>query len=137
MAAITGKDATIKAAVKGSAVQTITGSNNWSITIDVAMVEDTDFETEGWVENLAGNKSWTGTIDFSWEVADAGTNQAVLENAALNGTLLSGEFTVDGTNGYKGDFYVNSFPITTPQADRVTCSASITGNGKLERISGS
>lgn len=134
MAAITGKDATIKIAHKGGEVANLLGANNWQITVDVAMIEDTDFETDGWVTNLPGNRSWTGTIDFSWQVPDASTNQAILEAAALNGTLCTGEFTTDGTHGYKGDFYVNSFPVTVPQGDRVTCSVSITGNGKLEPL---
>lgn len=134
MAAITGKNATIKIGGVSEALTSLLGANNWQITVDVSMIEDTDFETQGWVTNLAGNKSWTGTIDFSFQIPDASTGQSILQEAALNGTLLEGEFTTDGTNGYKGQFYVNSFPITTPQNDRVTVSASITGSGKLEPI---
>lgn len=118
----------------GDAVASLLGANNWQITVDVSMIEDTDFETEGWVTNLAGNKSWTGTIDFSFQIPDAATGQQILEEAVLNGELLEGEFTTDGTNGYKGQFYINSFPVSVPQNDRVTVSASMTGNGKLEKL---
>lgn len=134
MAAITGKNATIRIGKTSDELTRLLGANQWQITVDVSMIEDTDFETEGWVTNLAGNKSWTGTIDFSFQIPDAATGQRLIEEAALNGTLLEGEFTTDGVNGYKGQFYVNSFPVTTPQNDRVTCSVSITGNGKLEPL---
>lgn len=134
MAAITGKNAEIKVATAGGSPTNLLGANNWQITTDVAMIEDTDFETDGWVTNLAGNKSWTGTIDFSWQLPDAATNQAVLEDAAFDGTKCEGSFLTDGAKGYSGEFYVNSFAVSTPQNDRVTVSASITGNGKLTPI---
>src|SRR5690606_26887054 len=104
MAAITGKNATIKIGKTPTELTRLLGANNWQITVDVSMIEDTDFETEGWVTNLAGNKSWTGTIDFSFQIPDAATGQRLIEEAALNGTLLEGEFTTDGVNGYKGQF---------------------------------
>src|SRR5690625_3682820 len=42
------------------------GFFSWTLTVDVSMHEATDFQSEGWAENVDGNRSWTAQAEQHW-----------------------------------------------------------------------
>lgn len=42
------------------------GFFSWTLTIDVTMHDATDFQSDGWTENISGNRSWTAQAEQHW-----------------------------------------------------------------------
>lgn len=108
------------------------GFFNWVATPEVAMVDSTDFQSDGWTENIAGNKSWTATADQHWR------NDESLQYWL--GKPLPVSFYVDDSGGnlyrYEGIGYINSDALTVPQGEIANRSTSFTGDGILNYRAG-
>lgn len=108
----------------------VQGLNDGSITINGETIDVTTFLSGGWVEKIQGLKS--AEISMSGFYLDDDTNgQVALRNALINGTELTMTVTVDGTNGWTGDFLVKSFDGSASVADAVNTSISLESTGAI------
>lgn len=105
------------------------GFFSWSLAIDQTMHDATDFQSDGWVDNISGNRSWTAQAEQHWR------NDEHLADWA--GELLPVSFYVDdGATRkwrYEGVGYVSQDAVTTPQGDIVNRTLQFTGHGGVYR----
>lgn len=108
------------------------GFFSWTLTVDVTMHDATDFQSDGWVENVDGNRSWTAQAEQHWR------NEEHLNDWV--GELLPVTFYVDDTPGrlwrYEGVGYVSQDALEVPQGDIVDRTMQFTGDGGVWRRSG-
>ena len=94
---------------------------SWSVSVEADTLEYTNFDSEGWKENMGSLKSWSGS----------------LEGFELNsGSILTAGETVelqlsDGTTTYTGKAVVTSKSVDASTAELVTVSYDFTGTGAL------
>jgi len=124
--AIAGKGGKLKVGTNS-----VTDISNWKLDIEVDVKEQTDFDSNGWVEVLPQLKSWSGTAEGFWNVASDTNGQKALQDALLNGTTVSIEFNVNGTNKYTGTAYVTKISVDEPVDDNVKFSVELKGSGAL------
>jgi len=116
----------------------IAGINNitWDAVAD--MLDVTDFDSSCNREFLNGLRGTTMTISGDYEPGDT-NGQVVLQNAFLNGTLLTTTakpvYTVDGTNGFTGDAYVSAFSINPTVEGKVVISVTLQITGTVSIVS--
>jgi hypothetical protein len=103
------------------------GFFSWTLTTDQAVVEATDFQSDGWVENVPANRSWTAQAEQHWR-SEEQLNDWI-------GELLPVSFYVDDRDGklfrYEGVGYVSQEALTTPQGDIVNRTLQFTGDGAV------
>ena len=108
------------------------GFFSWTLTIDVVQHEVANFQTDGWVENVPGNKSWTAQAEQHWNSTDK------LDDWI--GELLPVTFFVDDQSTrkwrYEGVGYISQDAVTTPQGELVTRTIRFTGDGPVWRRAG-
>jgi predicted secreted protein len=127
MGVLVGKDGSVKYK-ELDASGTPTGSlinvaqiTSWSVSVEADTLEYTNFDSQGWKENMGSLKSWSGS----------------LEGFELNsGSILSAGDTVelqlyDGHTTYTGKAVVTSKSVDASTAELVTVSYDFTGTGAL------
>ncbi len=124
--ALAGKGATIKV---GTAV--ITEMENWKLDIGGNTLETTNFGSAGWKQFIQGLKEWSGSCEGNWNVAGDTSGQKALQDALLNGTTVSVEFNLNGTNKYTGTAYVTKISTDAPVGDKIKVSIDLQGTGAL------
>lgn len=126
-------DADREVRVSGSAyeLEEKLGFFSWTLTFDVTMHDATDFQSDGWVENIDGNRSWTAQAEQHWR------SEEHLDDWV--GQLLPVSFYVDDSPGrqwrYEGVGYVSQDALTVPQGDIVNRTMQFTGDGGVWRRS--
>lgn len=96
-------------------------------TIDV-----TSRVNQGWKENIAGLAEWDAKVEMLWVFDDEAL--VLLETAFLDGTAVHCQFEDENAKGYKGDALVTDFRRGEALEDAVTCSVTLTGASKLEKL---
>lgn len=101
------------------------GFFSWTLTIDVTMHDATDFQSEGWTENISGNRSWTAQAEQHWR-ADEQLSDWIDK-------LLPVTFYTDDSAGrkwrYEGVGYLSQDALTVPQGEIVDRTLTFTGDG--------
>lgn len=101
------------------------GFFSWTLTIDVTMHDATDFQSEGWTENISGNRSWTAQAEQHWR-ADEQLSDWIDK-------LLPVTFYTDDSDGrkwrYEGVGYLSQDALTVPQGEIVDRTLTFTGDG--------
>lgn len=101
------------------------GFFSWSLTTDVTMHDATDFQSDGWVENISGNRSWTAQAEQHWRSDEQLTDWI--------DKLLPVTFYTDDSAGrkwrYEGVGYLNQDALTVPQGEIVDRTLTFTGDG--------
>jgi TP901-1 family phage major tail protein len=118
----------------GSAVK-IAQVRDATLSIEASEIDVTSFDSNGWVENIAGLKSWSVDAEALFDPADA--SQQDVYDALVEGTALSIQlFPKDAASqkGYAGTVIVTSFEVGVPLDDAVTVSLTLTGSGALESV---
>lgn len=112
----------------GGSYTAVAGLNDVSVSrngekYDISAYADND----GFRRFCAGLKTLEVTGSGSYLVGD--TQQDAIRTAHMNGTTTFLQVLYDGTNGFKGEFLVDSFDVKPPMNDRVQFSfkASMTG----------
>lgn len=108
------------------------GFFSWTLTPDVSIHEVTDFQSEGWTENIAGNRSWSAQAEQHWR------NEEKMDDWV--GEMLPISFYVDDRAGakhrYEGVAHVSQDALTVPQGDIVDRTIQFTGDGGVWRREG-
>jgi TP901-1 family phage major tail protein len=125
--AVSGQDASIT--VGGTDVL---GMNELSVTVNGETIDVTTFASGGWMEKIQGLKSAELSISGFWLASDTG--QDALRTALLNGTAVTMQALLDGTNGWTGDFLVTSVEESSPVADAITLSVSFESSGAITEV---
>ena len=94
----------------------------WTLNFNLAMA-DTSRQGQSWTEGLPGQASGTGSINGSAVLGN--TQQKALHDnlvTATPGTKLTDmKFLINGsTEGWNGNLYVISMPVSAGVGDRVT-----------------
>lgn len=101
------------------------GFFSWTLTIDVTMHDATDFQSDGWTENISGNRSWTAQAEQHWR-ADEQLSDWIDK-------LLPVTFYTDDSAGrkwrYEGVGYLSQDALTVPQGEIVDRTLTFTGDG--------
>lgn len=103
------------------------GFFSWSLNFETNILQTSDFQSDGWMFGVDGNRSWTAQAEQYWRVSE--------DLADWAGNLLPISFYVDSRPGreirYEGVGYVNQDVINTPQGDLVSRTLSFTGDGPV------
>ena len=113
--------------------QAIANLSNWKLSIKQSLQEVSHFGNDGWDEVIAGNCSWEGSLEGSYDKADT-NGQLAIQKAIVSGEDLSVEFLVDEhdeTDKYSGNVKVETIDIDTAPKDIVKISMKFKGNGRL------
>ena len=106
----------------------------WGLDIGTNVI-DVTAQLEGgkqWKDFIAGLSEWTVSLEMSWDIPTAGTNQAQINSASLQGTTLSDiELYANATNFYSGDGIITSANINEDVQDKVSYTVEIQGTGVL------
>lgn len=124
--AIAGKGGSVKIGAN-----TVTEIGGWKLDLNIDTLEKTNFASSGWRELIAGLKSWNASIEGTWNVASDTNGQKALQDALLNGTTVSIELNLNGTNKYTGSAYVKKISVDEPVNNVVKFSADLEGTGAL------
>lgn len=114
----------------GTGTTKVVGIKSWSLELSLDTLETTALGDD-WKNYIAGLKEWTASSEGDYEVTSDTTGQQELQEAFLNGTIVTVKLYVDGTNYYTGSAYINSLSIEDPVDDVVNISIEFTGNGPL------
>lgn len=113
--------------------QAIANLSSWKLSIKQSLQEVSHFGNNGWDEVIAGNCSWEGSLEGSYDKSDA-QGQLAIQKAIVSGEDLLVEFIVDendDTDKYTGNVKVESIDIDTAPKDVVKISIKFKGNGEL------
>ncbi|MBZ4662769.1 MAG: hypothetical protein JG776_451 [Caloramator sp.] len=124
--AITGKSGLVKIGTN-----TVTEIQNWKLDLEADLKETTNFSSNGWKTQIAGIKSWSASAEGTWNVSSDTNGQKALQDALLNGTTVSLELNVNGTNKYTGTAYIKKISIDEQVDDAVKFSVDLEGTGAL------
>lgn len=127
--AITGKSGSIKI---GAVV--VSAMASWKLDLQGDVKEVTNFQSNGWKENISGIKSWSGSSDGQWNVSADVTGQTALQNALLNGTIMAMVYNLDGTHNYSGNALVKKISIDEAVDGVVKFSVDYEGTGALAYV---
>jgi len=124
-------------AINGTLVLVSEDGNSIASTTDATLnieMDAPDASTKGsagWVENIAGQKSWSIDVD-GLAIFDYTTgNVQQLAQNLITRTEVEVYFYPNAGSGYYGNAFVTSVSIGAPNEDVASISATFTGNGEL------
>jgi predicted secreted protein len=88
---------------------------------------------DGIREKVPGTIGWSANIEGAVD-GDIDANQDTLFDAHIAQTLINCMFYHSESRGYTGEAYIESFSITHAADGKAEFSASLSGNGKIERV---
>jgi len=106
-----------------------------TLTIEADTIDTTNFDTEGWAENIPSFRSWSVDAELLYVPED--TSQEDLEDALFANTPVTVVlYPKDeaSAKGYKGQAYITSYEVGEPVDDAVTISVTLTGTGALTKV---
>lgn len=106
----------------------LAGQKNVILNRQVRMINVTNEIEKNWAESLPATKSWTVNCGGMFIKNEAAFT--ALENAFLNGTLLTIELIGNGKT-YTGSAYLSQFPLTASYNDTFTYNLTFIGSGEL------
>ena len=85
-------------------------ANSASLNLTSDLLDDTDFTTTGFRSRVVGLRDWNVSMTVRWDSA----NQPIkdIRDAWLKRQKVSIRYLVDGTNGWQGDGFVESFSLS-------------------------
>lgn len=105
-------------------------SAEMALTGDV--LDDTDFNTTGIRSRLLGLREWTITVNMNFESTNAAF--AIARNAWLNRTKLDIQYLPNGTVGFQGQGFVETFSHSGDVGGLETVDLSIVSAGTLSTV---
>jgi predicted secreted protein len=125
MPAVAGKGGSFKVGANS-----VANLKNFKLDINQDLKETTNFASNGWKEQTPTVKSWSGSVDGDWNMADT-TGQKALQDALLGGTSVSAVFGTNGTNTYTGSAFIKKISIQEQVDDIVKFTADLEGTAVL------
>lgn len=104
--------------------------NNWSLDIGTDTLEVTALGDD-WKEFIAGLKEWSASSEGTFNIPIDNTGQKAVQDAFLNGDMVTVKLYVNTTNYYSGNAYISSLNVEDPVDDAVTISFEFQGTGIL------
>lgn len=107
--------------------------SNWKLSIKQSLIDVSHFGNDGWDEVVAGNCSFEGSFEGSYDKSDT-QGQMKMQNAIVSGEDLEIDFIVDkndATDKYVGRVKIETIDIDTSPKEVVKISVKFKGNGAL------
>ena len=107
--------------------------SNWKLSIKQALIDVSHFGNDGWDEVVAGNCSFEGSFEGSYDKADT-NGQMAIQEAIVSGQDLEIDFIIDKndeTDKYTGKVKIETIDIDTSPKEVVKISVKFKGNGAL------
>ena len=107
--------------------------SNWKLSIKQTLIDISHFGNDGWDEVVAGNCSFEGSFEGSYDKSDT-QGQMKMQNAIVSGDDLVIDFIVDkndATDKYVGRVKIETIDIDTSPKEVVKISVKFKGNGAL------
>ena len=107
--------------------------SNWKLSIKQTLIDISHFGNDGWDEVVAGNCSFEGSFEGSYDKSDI-QGQMKIQNAIVSGEDLEIDFIVDkndATDKYVGRVKIETIDIDTSPKEVVKISVKFKGNGAL------
>ena len=111
----------------------IANLSNWKLSIKQALIDVSHFGNNGWDEVVAGNCSFEGSFEGSYDKADT-NGQMAIQEAIVSGQDLDIDFIIDKndeTDKYTGKVKIETIDIDTSPKEVVKISVKFKGNGAL------
>jgi TP901-1 family phage major tail protein len=106
-----------------------------TLSISADTIDTTNFDTDGWAENIPSFRSWS--VDATLLYVPDDTTQEDLEDALFGNlplTVVLYPKDESSAKGYKGTAYITSYEVGAPVDDAVTISVTLTGSGALTKV---
>ena len=117
----------------GGTYTEITGIDSANLDMMRKILDATDFaDTSGATTAIYG--LFSGKLDLSGKYVRADTAVGYLRSALLNATTVFVKFLDDGTNGYRGEYLVESFKVDGKVDDTVNVSCSLQLTSSLTAV---
>lgn len=107
---------------------TILEMSEWSLDIERAMEDDTEFG-DTWEAQVSTVGKWSGSVKGRWGAT--GTQQAAIQTAILAGTSIALRLYVNASNYYSGTAYPTKMSPAATVKGLVEVDISFTGTGAL------
>lgn len=107
--------------------------SNWKLSIKQSLIDVSHFGNDGWDEVVAGNCSFEGSFEGSYDKSDI-QGQMKIQKAIVSGEDLEIDFIVDkndATDKYVGSVKIETIDIDTSPKEVVKISVKFKGNGAL------
>lgn len=111
----------------------IANLSNWKLSIKQALIDVSHFGNDGWDEVVAGNCSFEGSFEGSYDKSDT-NGQMAIQEAIVSGQDLEIDFIIDKndeTDKYTGKVKIETIDIDTSPKEVVKISVKFKGNGAL------
>ena len=111
----------------------IANLSNWKLSIKQALIDVSHFGNDGWDEVVAGNCSFEGSFEGSYDKSDT-NGQMAIQEAIVSGQDLDIDFIIDKndeTDKYTGKVKIETIDIDTSPKEVVKISVKFKGNGAL------
>lgn len=116
----------------GSTYNAIGEVRESTLTISTEEIDVTSFDSNGWIENIAGLRSWEMSTEALYLYDNVG--QEDLESALMAGnTVYMRVLPKSGTGnkGYEGEAIISSYEVNNTIDDAVVLSCEFLGKGEL------
>lgn len=107
--------------------------SNWKLSIKQSLIDVSHFGNEGWDEVVAGNCSFEGSFEGSYDKSDT-NGQVAIQKAIVSGEDLEISFMTDKNDEadkYIGKVKVETIDIDTSPKEIIKISVKFKGNGAL------
>lgn len=133
MPKIPGVDVLVKVDINGTPT-IIGGQSGATLNRSKETIDATSKDSNGWVENLAGIKSWS--VECEGFIVDDDVALHYLEDAFMNDQIVTVEIAMPSGKKYQGQALVTEIPFEFPQDDASTFSITLEGTGPLTEVTG-
>lgn len=111
----------------------IANLSNWKLSIKQSLIDVSHFGNDGWDEVVAGNCTFEGSFEGSYDKSDA-NGQMAIQKAIVSGEDLEISFMMDKNDEadkYVGKVKVETIDIDTSPKEIIKISVKFKGNGAL------
>lgn len=110
---------------------TVGAQRGASLSMSAETLDKTSKDSEGWMESLAGMRSWSISTDGLLILDDEG--YLAIEDAYMLGNNVLIQMTTKSGALYEGDAIITTVDLDAPYDDLANYSAEFTGAGKLTK----
>ena len=107
--------------------------SNWKLSIKQSLIDVSHFGNDGWDEVVAGNCTFEGSFEGSYDKSDT-NGQMAIQKAIVSGEDLEISFMIDKddeADKYVGKVKVETIDIDTSPKEIIKISVKFKGNGAL------
>ena len=107
--------------------------SSWKLSIKQSLIDISHFGNEGWDEVVAGNCTFEGSFEGSYDKSDT-NGQVAIQKAIVSGEDLEISFMMDKNDEadkYVGKVKVETIDIDTSPKEIIKISVKFKGNGAL------